>query len=285
MGIFDFFKKKSKLKEDPNANENVANGNMQSETEIKLQPDVKPTTEKEIAEPYEGDLDLTFKVYKLLAIPHEKRTELWESEFLQAIILASFRAGDPQVTVGPDGFKYFNLFLPEPNQPFNCFVIDHMKDDFLLADGLGVVINPRSNAADWVFTYGDILNLKLNKAFYTYDLDSLFQGAPEDEVLEEDSEALVGQPSEEYLPFYTRKLIADLLKQNGIEEPKMMLMMRKTSGGTGFKKELVFNLTPQQFPSEEIFRAVMRSISWYLPRGYTFSGASEATFGDAFMPF
>ena len=42
-----------------------------------------------------------------------------------------------------------------------------MKDDFLLDKSLGVAINPGENSVDWVFSYGDIVNLYLNNEFFT----------------------------------------------------------------------------------------------------------------------
>jgi hypothetical protein len=115
--------------------------------------------------PYLGDLNKTNRLYTLVQVPQAKRDAAWEKSFLENVSGASFRSGNLQVQLGPDGLPYFQLFLPEPNKSFQCYVIDQMKDDFLLAAGYGVAINPTNTGADWVFSYGDILNLHLNKEF------------------------------------------------------------------------------------------------------------------------
>lgn len=260
MGLFDFLKKKEQPKEFSKAEKPV---------------------EKE-HEPYLGDLNKTAILYELVQIPHNERDEAWQQVFLENIGQASFRCGDPQIITGPDGFPYFPLFLPEPNKSFQCYVIEKMKDDFLLASGYGVVINPTSNSADWVLSCGDILNLHLNETFYTTTATP-FSRETSDETIVGNEEVMIGQPSETILPKQTRHLIAEFLKMNGIKEPKVLLMMRHGQDGDGVSQDIVFNLTPKDFQDENTYRSVMQTISWYLPRHYSFVGMDEQSLGDGFM--
>lgn len=232
--------------------------------------------------PYLGDLNKTDKLFGLLKTPREGRDETWQAAFLENIAGASFRAGDPQVKTGPDGFPYFQLFLPEPNKSFQCYVIERMTDDFLLKSGYGVVINPTPTSADWVLPYGDLLNLKLNDTFYT-TTETPFSQTTADEVLAEDEKVMVAQPSETILPKETRQLISAFLKSAGVETPKVLLMMRHKKDGQGAYQNIVFNVSPKNF-SEADYRSVMRTISWYLPRHYSFVGMEEENLGDNFMP-
>lgn len=248
MGLFDFLKKKE-------------------------QP--QPSQKTKRTEPYLGDLEKTGILFTLLETPVAERDDSWQKSFLANIPQASFRCGEPQVITGPDGFLYFQLLLPEPNKSFNCFVIDQMMDDFLLDSGFGVVINPTANSADWVLSYGDILNYHLNKEFFTTD-NHLFLNRSGKEVITEDEEVLIGQPSELLLPNSTRKLIRELLQNNGIKKPKMLLMMRRLKSGE-VSQDLVFNLTQDKFDSESIYHDMMRTITWYLPKHYTIVGTSEKT--------
>lgn len=252
MGLFDFLKPKK-------------------------QPEAKPET------PYLGDLEKTDRLFHLLQIPPEQRDEKWQTEFLEHIPLASFRCGDPQVQTGPDGFPYFELYLPEPNKEFQCYVIDRMKDDFLLDSGFGVVINPGSQSADWVLTYGDILNYHIRKEFYTTD-DSFFLQKPGKEILAEQEEVLIAQPSEKLLPAKARKIISGFLELNGVKSPKVLLMSRKLPDGKGVSSDIVFNVTPEDFNNESLYRSVMQSIGWYLPRHYTYIGVDEKMFSKGFLP-
>jgi hypothetical protein len=217
-------------------------------------------------EGYLGDLAKTRVIWDLCLVPAEERDELWKARFLGSVTEASFRCGDPQVIEGPDGFPYFQLLLPEPETHFQCYVLGRMKDDFLLEQGLGVVINPDRGMPDWVFSYGDIVNYHLTGEFYSpveEDAD-----LPGQEVLENDEEALVEQPSAEYLPARARGAIREHLIRLGVREPKVALMSR--TRGNAVVQELVFNLAPDMFPSEEHYRGVMMSLAWYLPRHYTY---------------
>lgn len=278
MGLFDIFKK----------------------AEPEKQPEsVKPVEKEPVAEPlketvpvaapakpakkegYLGDLAKTQIIAELLLIPREERTESWVDRFLYNLPAASFLSGTPQVIAGPDGFPYFQLLLPEHGQEFQCFVIDKMIPDFLVERGYGVVLNPGSGQPDWVLTYGDILNFHLNGIFFTMESDFSDRNKP-DEVISGGEEVMVGQPSETILPAETRKLLRDFFQLNGIEDPKVMLMMRKN--GEEVNQDLAFNITPEGFESEEHYRNMMQTVTWYLPRHYSIVGLRDDHMENGFMP-
>jgi hypothetical protein len=264
MGLFDLFKKKSAQKSPEPA------------TPVRqLEPQAKA--------PYFGDLEKTRVIYQLVKTPHNDRDAAWQQAFLSAVAQASFKCGNPQLISGPDGFPYFQLFLPEPNKEFKCYVIDHMKNDFLLDSGYGVVINPTAEQPDWVFTYGDIVNLRLNQMFYTSEKTAFTKNAQHDEVLKESEEVLIGQPSESLLPIATRQVLKSFLQTQGVSTPKILLMQRKNKSTFEITQDLVFNLTPENFDNEEHYRTVMQHLGWFLPRQYAYAGMSEKTLTD-FMP-
>jgi hypothetical protein len=237
--------------------------------------------EKPVPDGYYGDLDKTSIIYGLINVPHEERDDLWRETFLENIIHASFRCGDPQVISGPDGFPYVQLLMPEPGKSFQCYVIDRMKDDFLLDRGYGVVINPEGGQPDWVLTYGDIVNLDLNGKFYTSG-PTPFSASKQDETIEGDEKVLVGAPSDHILTGRHRAILREFLKGNGIASPKVFLMSRTVNAEVS--QELVFNITPDNFDTEEDFRYVMQSLGWFLPRHYSFVGMNEESSQDNFMP-
>lgn len=232
--------------------------------------------------PYLGDLEKTAAIDQLIQIPYEQRDSQWDESLIANLPEASFTCGNPQVIAGPDGFPYFQLFLPEPGVAFQCFVINRMKDDFLLENGMGVVINPVESGADWVLTYGDILNLHLNKVFYTTEGHS-FAGERRNEVVDEEEQVMVAQPSEALWPLFARKVLRDFLLQNGIEEPKILLMMRHHKGDS-LTQDIVFNITRNDFQEEGHYQSVMHAIRWFLPQHYSYAGMEEIIFGDAFEP-
>jgi hypothetical protein len=256
MGLFNFLKK------------NNLDQEKQKET---------PTI---INEKYLGDLTKTAVIQDLVKTPHANRDEAWSYEFLNNVIQASFRCNNPQITVGPDGFPYFQLLLPESGVPFDCYVIDKIVDDFLLEKGLGVVINPQSGNPDWVFTYGDILSYKLYEDFYS-DAGIRFSSKVEDETIQETENVMIAQPSEAILPMYTRKLLREYLIENGIKTPKTLLMIRGEADNA--THDLAFNVVPNNFDTEDQYRYVMQNIAWFLPRQYSFIGLNEDSFKDVFM--
>lgn len=195
MGLFDVFKRKK-------------------------QPETIDQTP--VKEPYLGDLEKTQLIFGLIDVPRENRGEEWQKSFLENVVHASFRCGDPQVITGPDGFPYFQLLMPRPNEHFQCYVIDRMKDDFLLELGYGVVINPDKGQPDWVLSYRDILNLHLTESFYTTG-STLFSGAKNDETIIKDEKVLIGQPSEFILPAMTRAILREFLINNGVKSPKSVI--------------------------------------------------------------
>jgi hypothetical protein len=221
------------------------------------------------AVPYLGDLNKTNRIYTLVQVPRAKRDANWENAFLENVSAASFRSGNPQVQLGPDGLPYFQLFLPEPNKSFQCYLIDQMKDDFLLAAGYGVAINPTKTGADWVFSYGDILNLFLNKEFYT-DTETSFIKVENGVKIDENEEIMVAQPGENLLPKQSQQLLIDFLKESGIKTPKISLLMRHQKNGKGMVQDLVFNIDEQRFDNEQHYQRVVQRIAWYVPKHYTF---------------
>ncbi len=242
-----------------------------------------PAASAKAAEPYLGDLTKTNEIYHLVAVPKPDRDKTWDAAFLANLAEASFRCGTPQIIQGPDDFPYFQLFLPEPGVGFQCYVIDRMKDDFLLERGLGVVVNPGPAGPDWVLSYGDIVNFALTQEFYTTG-ETSFSKEVSDEVIETEEQVLVGQPSETLLPRATRNVLREYLQTNGIATPKVALLMRRLRDKPGVSQDLVFNIGPRDFSSEALYRSVMQRIGWFLPRHYSFVGMQEAALTDSFLP-
>jgi hypothetical protein len=80
----------------------------------------------------------------------------------------------------------------------------------------------------------------------------------------------------------TRKIMEAFLKMNGIESPKVLLLMRHTNDNISFSQDLAFNIIPDNFENEESFRYVMQTLAWFMPRHYSFVGLDEKNFSDTF---
>jgi len=267
MGLLDIFKK-------------TENGKETSSGQSTQQTSAAPV-QQQLTDEQRVSLEKTQSVADLLAVPKAERDEQWADRFLADLPLASFRCGSPQIVAGPDGFPYFQLFVPSVGEEFQSFVIERMTTEFLLERGYGVLINPGAEDPDWVLSYGDILNYHLNGSYFTHD--SLFSSSSDEEIVgSEDEEIIIGQPAENILPLQTRKLLKDFFELNGIEDPKVLMMVRKN--GTDMCQDLAFNITPSHFETEEHYKNMMQTVTWYLPRHYSLIGLHDADLDSGFMP-
>lgn len=222
-----------------------------------MESDSSSTTRREC------DVEKTQIIVELLQTPIVQRDDSWYHNFYMNIPEASFASVSPQVFTGPDGFPYFILKIPEPNQPFESFCIRNMSDDFLLQRGWGVALNPGEKSVDWVFSYGDILNLQLNNEFFT---EANRVRMKKEEMIKTDENILCAQPSDSYVPARTRNVMRSFLINSGLINPQIMMVCRSING-EGIQ-ELVFNVFPEDFPSEEGLNFRLQQISWFLPRHY-----------------
>lgn len=215
------------------------------------------------------DVNKTAIISDLLTVPQQSRDEQWFASFYENMKMASFACGNPQTNHGPDGFPYFELHTPQPGTPFDSFCINNIKE-YIIENGLGIVLNPGENGADWVFSHGDILNLAISGEFYTPITNP---PVPAEEVLEVKEEVMIAQPSESYLPAVTRSILKSFLKYLGVAEPKMMMIIRKREGEA--IQELAFNLFPEDCANQEEFNFRLQQLCWFLPRHYIVVGFSK----------
>ncbi|GAA4805289.1 hypothetical protein GCM10023231_38080 [Olivibacter ginsenosidimutans] len=220
-------------------------------------------------EGYYGDLEKTAVLATLFEVDRAARDEAWNNEFSTNVSDASFACGEPQIIQGPDGFPYFQLQIPTPNKPFQCYVVRHIVSDFILNRGIGIVINAQKAQPDWVFTYGDLVNFAVRGEFYT--TSSPVQ-LPKEEVIQRQEKVLMGQPSEAFLPGPARLIIRQFLEKQGIRDTKIALMTRQY--GDDVLQELVTNLTPKKV-GQERFEALQSHLKWFLPRHYAMVATDE----------
>jgi hypothetical protein len=290
MGLFDIFKKADSTKKavvTPAPAEEI-NKVEPAGAEEKAEPELESQLSTP-AEPVDQDaqrrssagLKNTESVAKLLNVPKEERRETWLRQFLADLPFAALRCGTPQLIAGPDGFPYFQLFVPEPAEEFQSYVIDEMIGGFLVEKGYGIVLNPGDFEPDWVLTYGDILNYHLNGTFFS--VESLFSDRSNaQQEIPKGEQVMIGQPSEAILPVHTRRLLKDFFQLNGIRDPKVMLLVCKNREEV--YQDLAFNITPASFETDKHYRDMMQTITWYLPRHYAIVGLDEGQAKDHFMP-
>jgi len=217
------------------------------------------------------DVEKFHAIVELVKIPKNERDTSWQKSLLENIDAASFSESNPQIKIGHDGFPYFVFKTNENFNPFESFCIRKLKDSILLERGFGVVLNPVSNhESDWIFSCGDILNFHLNNEFYSNKLHSLHTG---EEIISEDKEVMISQPSENYLPDVTKKFLKTTLIREGISKPKMTMISRMANNE--MIHELIFNIFREDFPQENAFKMTIQKLQWYLPKHYIISAISK----------
>src|SRR5690606_2988269 len=118
----------------------------------------------------------------------------WRDRFLGNIAGANLKLGDPEVILSNDGFPYVQLQTVKNDESAQAYVIEHQLE-VLLEQGIGVVVNAHLEQPDWVFSYGDLVNLKQCGSYYTDK--SFFSNPKQYNSIGQDEDILVGQPSEE----------------------------------------------------------------------------------------
>lgn len=226
-----------------------------------------------------GSLEKSVAIQHLLETPREQRDPRWIEEFLTNIDACNLKLGEPEVAIANDGYPYMNAQTVSPNTSFSAFVIRNELDQ-LIRNGFGLVVNAGAGYPDWLFSCGDLLNLKLNGEFYTED--GLFSAHGEDFHVSEDEQILVGQPSAEILPDIARQHIREYLESVGFRNGKVLLMARNYEDEEEACQDLVFNITPSSFSTHEQYEQVMHTIAWFLPRHYAIAGLDDETISNGF---
>ena len=152
-----------------------------------------------------------------------------------------------------------------------------MKDDFLLNNGWGVVFNPAEDkSADWVFTYGAIVNLHLNNEFSSITEDDEIENIEFTKtvgVIKKAERVMISHPSERYLPAATKQALKIFLQSKGIKTPKLMML---TSSGEGKTiRKLALNIAPENYPVTSKLDYLMQQVGWFLPNNYILVPLSE----------
>jgi hypothetical protein len=206
------------------------------------------------------DLSKTQALENLFAMPRESRDANWTAAFYAAAPEASLATREQQVFTGPDGFRYFALYLPEPNKEFDSFCIAHILEP-CLKNGLGCVLNPDKPQPDWVFTYGNLWSLH---SYQTFDASPKFveRRAP----LGPGREVLMAAPSEQFLPPFARNILKKYLQHLGVADPRVLLI---NDPRTTPNQSLAFSFHPKDVASQEVFDDTMKRLrDWFLPTHY-----------------
>jgi hypothetical protein len=180
---------------------------------------------------------------ELLAL--KNRDAAWRTEFFSVASRERLTLGEPLVFTGPDGFQYAALFSGG-NGTIKLPTLAVRATN----EGFGAALNPRADGVDWVFSYGDLLSLRMFGVIMPPRDDYITK-----EVVQRDEQVLVGAPSAEVLPDYARPNVARYLRAAGVAHPGVVLMHRPSASPS---QQLFFNAPPE----------ILNRLTWFFPRHY-----------------
>ncbi|MBX7230556.1 MAG: hypothetical protein K1X29_00590 [Bdellovibrionales bacterium] len=198
---------------------------------------------------------------KILSRTEEFRTPQWEQDFL-----ASFP--DSMVTIeneipqpGPDGWPYLMVksgaHATEP-----VYKILH----WLSERGVGLVVNVHKPVPDYVFNYGMIWNWKETGQFITPS-KTVTTGAVH---IESGKKIHFGEPNPSYLPPGVRKIMAEFLRDQGVRDPKILVLSHEEG-----LYDLCFSLESLGSPPSLEHKGIAEALGWFLPQHYSLMLISE----------
>jgi len=220
------------------------------------------------------DLAKTEVLGKLFSINHQKRQQAWYNKFQEVVLDASLQLLEPNVSTGPDGFNYLNLAMPEPNTPFQSFCISHVIPH-CLEQGLGIALflnkhNLALSMPEYVFSMGVLDGLHRHNSWVgKYDCGVTNNILPAGEI------CFTGQPGEEIIPSYTKKLIGNLLRGYGFTNPKIGNFYNEKVGFA-----VIINCRESNFANKDLIQHLCTQIMWLLTPGIAVTLLSETDSDD-----
>lgn len=199
---------------------------------------------------------------KLLTVKQADRDDKWVDDFLAAIADSNVSLLSPDPQQGPDGFPYLMVSTDEAVEPFRDIV------EWCAEKGIGIAINPQSETADYVFTYGMLWNFAIRGEFLS-EVENLNE---QKEIrLEAEQQLFAGKPSDGFWPAPARQNFKEFLVQQGILQPRA-IMLSEVEGGP---MDLSFSLESLSNPPEPEWDGILEAFSWFFPRHYSLALLSE----------
>lgn len=202
----------------------------------------------------------SFNIRQLSEVPDLERNEAWEDRFLQALAGAKLNLLAEDAQRGPDGWPYLMAETSdEASEPAQR--VFH----WLSSRGIGLAINPRKQYPDYVLTYGMIWNFRETGRF----IDRRVNKTAGSVTLQKSREIKIGSPDPKYLPADVRAILREFFRDQGILQPRLLVM----DGPEG--TDLVFSLESLRNPPAHEHAGIAEAIGWFLPTHYSLIFLSE----------
>jgi hypothetical protein len=194
--------------------------------------------------------------------PDSDRNSEWENQFFHALTQGQLKLLTPEPQTGPDNWPYLLAETgDEATEPASRLI------QWLAERGIGLAINPRKEYPDYVFSYGMLWFFK-ETGFFFKNTETRPIGSVQ---LESSSMVNAGPPTQEFLPDYVRKVLRDFFRDQGILQPRILVMSTD-----GQHYDLCLSLESLGNPPASEHQGIAEAVSWFLPPHYSMLLISEA---------
>lgn len=198
---------------------------------------------------------------ELTQVPEEKRDQHWENHFFNEISKGNLTLLKQEPHQGPDNWPYMiaetEAAAAEPAQKVM---------QWCALRGIGLVINPRKDYPDYVFTYGMLWHFKETGLFYRSAAE-VPGGAIE---IKAGEKLQAGPPNPSYLPDYVRNILREFFRDQSILRPRILVMSKDQK-----HYDLAFSLESLGNPPTKEHQGIAEALSWFLPPHYSIVLISE----------
>ncbi len=205
---------------------------------------------------------------ELLATPEKDRHQSWENQFFKSFCDGHVHLLFEQPQQGPDGWPYL---LAESEVAEDQAVKDPESVqkilNWLSTRGVGLVLNPRKEYPDYVFTFGMIWSFRESGFFYKPIDASRKAGAV---LLSNENGIGYADPSEEFLPKYVRQILKEFFRDQGLHAVKLSMISEDQKNF-----DLAFSIESLGNPPANEHQQIAEAISWFLPPHYSVMLVSE----------
>lgn len=192
------------------------------------------------------------------------------TKFFSDLLKNPVRLLTPDPQQGPEGFPYLLVTTEQEGDHF----MDILK--WCASKGVGIVINPTEESAEYIFTFGMIWNFFSRGEFITEASNS---AATRKQLEFKNQETVMTAiPNESYWPTSARKIFKEFLLQQGLLAPKMILVLDHTAKGD---VDVCFSLESLGDPPPAEHRGILEAFSWFFPLHYSLALISEKNLATA----
>jgi hypothetical protein len=203
-----------------------------------------------------------------LKTKEEDRNQAWDEKFFKMLSDSELKIMSEDPQQGPDGWPYLIAeTLPAGRDDGDKIDSTQKILHWLSTRGIGLVVNPRRLPyPDYVFSYGMIWSFRETGYFMKYNTHN----PASDFKIDDKISAKTGPPTAEYLPTYVRQILKNFLVDQGVFNPRILMI-----AVDGVNYDLCFSLESFGNPPESEHKGILEALSWFLPPHYSIALVSD----------